>query len=294
MASTTALLLALLPLSASFSFVPTPSLFRTSTTVSTTSLDAVGIFFGTSTGNTEDVATALQEAYPDSEGPFAIEDYEGGLSDAFEKYDGLIVGAPTWNTGAKKERSGTPWDELYYGEMADLKLEGKNVAVFGLGDMASYGANYADASGELFEVFEGLGCKMFGLTDVDDSYTHKASKAQRGDKFVGLMCDQMNQDDLTDERIEKWLEQLQAEGFASGGGGGSAPAAAAPKVVKVAEVVAAKPAAAKPAAKPSAGVTSASSSNSPVAGYKAYYNPVKKSTMYVDKEGTGAYVVDDE
>ncbi len=27
-------------------------------------------------------------------------------------YDGLIVGAPTWNTGADTERSGTSWDDV--------------------------------------------------------------------------------------------------------------------------------------------------------------------------------------
>lgn len=27
-------------------------------------------------------------------------------------YDGLIVGAPTWNTGADSERSGTSWDDV--------------------------------------------------------------------------------------------------------------------------------------------------------------------------------------
>jgi flavodoxin len=33
--------------------------------------------------------------------------------------------------------------------LADLKLQGKNVAVFGLGDQISYAENYADASGEV-------------------------------------------------------------------------------------------------------------------------------------------------
>lgn len=45
--------------------------------------------------------------------------------------------------------SGTGWDELYYGEMEDLNIAGKKVAVFGLGDSVSYAENYADASGEV-------------------------------------------------------------------------------------------------------------------------------------------------
>ena len=27
-------------------------------------------------------------------------------------FDGLVVGAPTWNTGADSERSGTGWDDV--------------------------------------------------------------------------------------------------------------------------------------------------------------------------------------
>jgi flavodoxin I len=51
--------------------------------------------------------------------------------------------------GADMERSGTGWDEIYYSEMQDLKIAGKKVAVFGLGDSVSYSENYADATGEV-------------------------------------------------------------------------------------------------------------------------------------------------
>ena len=42
---------------------------------------------------------------------------KGSVSAAFAKYDSLVVGTPTWNTGADTERSGTGWDEIYYSEM---------------------------------------------------------------------------------------------------------------------------------------------------------------------------------
>merc|ERR1719159_670898 len=48
--------------------------------------------------------------------------------------DSLIVGAPTWNTGADEERSGTAWDEFLYGDLTSLDLKGKKVAIFGMGD----------------------------------------------------------------------------------------------------------------------------------------------------------------
>jgi hypothetical protein len=42
---------------------------------------------------------------------------KGSVAAAFAKYDSLVVGTPTWNTGADMERSGTGWDEIYYSEM---------------------------------------------------------------------------------------------------------------------------------------------------------------------------------
>ena len=91
----------------------------------------VGIFFGTSTGNTESAAYEIMEAFgsdcPDP--PIEIDSLQGKVAKTFEEYDSLIVGTPTWNTGADTERSGTGWDEIYYGEMQDLNIMDKKVAV---------------------------------------------------------------------------------------------------------------------------------------------------------------------
>ena len=57
-------------------------------------------------------------------------------------YDSLIVGAPTWHTGADEGRSGTAWDEAY-GDIRSLDLSGKKVAVFGVGDSSAYGEYFA-------------------------------------------------------------------------------------------------------------------------------------------------------
>ncbi|OEU20437.1 Flavodoxin, partial [Fragilariopsis cylindrus CCMP1102] len=171
----------------------------------------VGIFFGTSTGTTADVADLIKEAFgDDADGPFDIDELEAVKED-FEKYDGFIVGTPTWNTGADTERSGTGWDEVYYTKMPELKIEGKHVAVFGCGDQISYAENFADATGELHDVFEDLGAKMgFGYTS-QEGYEHEASKSIREDKFCGLLCDGVNQEDLTDKRVVNWVSQLKTE-----------------------------------------------------------------------------------
>ena len=125
-------------------------------TTTTTELQAqVGIFYGTSTGSTMTAADLLYEALGSDVAaePVDIETLDTSVANAFAAHDALIVGTPTWNTGADTERSGTGWDELYYTQMPGMKaaLANKPVAVFGLGDQISYSDNYADATGELFD-----------------------------------------------------------------------------------------------------------------------------------------------
>jgi len=52
---------------------------------------------------------------------------------------------------------------------------------------------------------------MVGFTSTDD-YDHQGSKAERDGKFVGLLCDEDNQYDLSEERAKAWVEQLKGEG----------------------------------------------------------------------------------
>jgi flavodoxin I len=53
---------------------------------------------------------------------------------------------------------------------------------------------------------------MLGYTS-QVGYKHKQSKSIRGDQFCGLLCDNVNQEDLTEDRVKKWISQLKSEGF---------------------------------------------------------------------------------
>ena len=96
----------------------------------------VGIFYGTEGGATGDVAGMIEEGLAGAgmigeDQIFLIDDVEE--PDELLKFDSILVGCPTWNTGADTERSGTPWDEFYYEDdkLPKISLAGKNVAVFG-------------------------------------------------------------------------------------------------------------------------------------------------------------------
>ena len=252
-----------------------------------TSLEAkIGLFFGTSTGSTEDAANTIVLQFPPGtvEGPIDIDSVKGSLAAEFTKHDALIVGTPTWNTGAETERSGTGWDEIYYGEMQNLELRGKKVAVFGLGDSVSYSDNYADASGELHDVFESLGCKMMGYTS-QDGYEHQASKAIRGDLFCGLLLDAVNQEDLTEERIKNWVEQLLQEGILEG-------SAAAPTIIAPTGAVDVTINSPDNNAVSEVEMENAKSTVLVGAGFTPHFNPRTQRTMWTSADGRKCYFTD--
>jgi len=170
-------------------------------------LMAVGIYFATTTGKTQDVAERLHALLSSANAPKDLADM-ADVSE-FTKLDGLICGVPTWNTGAETERSGTAWDGVLE-DIAELDLNGKFVAVFGLGDSGSYTDNFCDAMEELHNFFKQAGATMVGYMDKSN-YTFEESKSVIGDKFCGLALDEDSESDMTDDRLAKWAEQLKQE-----------------------------------------------------------------------------------
>jgi len=169
-------------------------------------MKAVGLFYSTQTGNTEAVAGLINEATGiDAQ---LIDDIE---TEDLAGYDGLIVGAPTWNTDADELRSGTAWDDVL-DTIRGLDLKGKPVAVFGCGDSGSYGDNFCDAIEEVHSTFAAAGAKMIGQVDAS-GYSHSESKSEQGGKFLGLPCDQDNEADMSEDRVKAWVAQLKSEGM---------------------------------------------------------------------------------
>ena len=256
----------------------------------------VSVVYGTSTGSTGDVAEAIYAEIKSlfgsgvCNGVFCVDDLAGNEELKTKIFGGsgnIICGTPTWNTGADTMRSGTGWDDFYYSELSDMSLEGINSAVFGLGDQESYGANYADGAGELHDVLVERGCKVFGITDIDDSYVHEESKSERDGKFVGLMLDEVNQSDLTEGRVKSWIKQLQSEGFFGGGGDAVAQSpqandveqtvAQSPQASEVEQAVAASELPQKNDQQGSNEVDGVKK------GWKSFYNEETKSTLWVNQ-----------
>ncbi|KAH8092990.1 flavodoxin [Aureococcus anophagefferens] len=168
----------------------------------------VGLYFSTMSGNTERIA-----GYISDQTGASPEGVAGVTAADLEACDSIIVGAPTWNTGADDMRSGTDIDSWLYDVLPSADLKGKKVALFGCGDQAGYSGNFCDSVGELYDCFTARGATVVGFTSQDD-YEHYESKAVRDDMFCGLLCDEQNQMGMSEQRVADWVEQLKGEGLA--------------------------------------------------------------------------------
>ena len=125
--------------------------------------------------------------------------------ESFLSHKNMVLGVPTWFDGELPSY----WDE-FMPAIEQLKLKGKKVALFGLGDQVGYPENFVDGIGLLAIALEDRGAKVIGLTSPE-GYTYERSVAFRDGKLLGLALDIENQAGLSDERIKAWVEQLKKE-----------------------------------------------------------------------------------
>jgi flavodoxin I len=163
----------------------------------------IGIFYGSSTGNTEAAAQAIAKALAPA-GDITLANIADTASADFANYDALILGASTWGFGDIHD------DWMGKEDFSKVDLAGKKVAVFGTGDQESFGDTFVDAIGILAKAAEKAGATLIGAWPTD-GYEYSSSAAERDGAFLGLALDDDNQDDRTAERIAAWCSQLKQE-----------------------------------------------------------------------------------
>lgn len=175
-------------------------------------MSRVGLFFASSTGNTRRIAKAIKKRYDDETMAEAL-NVNKATTEVFASYRYLILGTSTLGAGAlpglSSDCMGGGWEE-FLPKIAHLDFSGKTIALFGLGNQEKYPDEFVDAMGILYEFFKTRGAKFVGSWPADD-YSFIASKALVEDDFVGLVLDQENQQMLTDERLNQWLNQIAPE-----------------------------------------------------------------------------------
>jgi flavodoxin I len=167
----------------------------------------VGLFYGSSTGVTEYAAEDLQDEWANA-GMQPVEIINiGRVKDASQllAYDHLILGIPTWNIGQLQD----DWDILFP-QLDTLDFTGKQAAIFGIGDQYNYPDNFQDAVGILGLKLQERGAQLVGFWPTE-GYEFSQSLALVGDQFMGLALDDVNEPQLTRDRLKRWVAQIIRE-----------------------------------------------------------------------------------
>ena len=163
----------------------------------------VGIFYGSTTGNTEKIATLIQREF----GEITADLYNIDIveKEDVEKYSYLIFGVSTWGVSDLQDDFEDFLEILY-----EVDFTGKKVALFGLGDQSTYTDSFVDAMGIVYNGLKKKGVKMVGAIPTT-GYSFKGSMAVVKGKLVGLAIDEDFESELTPGRVTKWVEQLKKE-----------------------------------------------------------------------------------
>ena len=127
----------------------------------------------------------------------------------FALYDSFIVGGSTTGADNWEDAHKSRWNEFFI-HLKGVDLKGKQFAIFGLGNQILYPNNFVDGITEIKEQFERDGAELVGLWPAI-GYEFKDSRSVTGGKFYGLALDSDQQDELTDGRINQWVDQLKDE-----------------------------------------------------------------------------------
>lgn len=163
----------------------------------------IGVFYGSSTGKTASIARQLAQListaklYPVAEATRAD----------FESCDLLLLGTSSWCD--EQDRLQDDWNDAF-DCLREANLNGKKVALFGIGDQLGYPDAFVDALRVLHDVARAAGAEMIGKWP-DEDYDYRFSAAIAGGFFLGLPLDVTNQPQLTESRLTSWVAQLQRE-----------------------------------------------------------------------------------
>lgn len=157
----------------------------------------IGIFYGSATGTTENIARKLA-ALLGVDAKDVHDVAETAPSEA-GKYDILVLGSSTWNDGGLED----DWYDFIAGlEMLDLR--GKQVAIFGCGD-ETMSDTFCSAVGIIHDRLKNTECTFIGYYDIIGyHFNHSAAVPENAVEAVGLLLDEVNHPELTPTRLAGW------------------------------------------------------------------------------------------
>ena len=166
----------------------------------------VGLFFGSTTGNTEEIAEKIADELKNQSVDVEIQDVANIEPDALLEHDKLVLASSTWHDGQLQD----DWSCIY-DDLDSIDFSGKEVGLVGLGDQEGYSDTFLNSIGFLAKTIEDKGGKIIGKWSTEGYEFDESDSLADDNHFYGLALDQENQDDLTDDRIANWVTQIKSE-----------------------------------------------------------------------------------
>ena len=161
----------------------------------------IGLFYGSDGGNTHGVADKIAKELGSEN--VEVFDISSSTKDKVLGFENLILASPTYGAGDLQ----SDWEDAL-GDFDENDFMGKTIALVGVGDQDCYSDTFCDS---LFHLYEKVKlANVIGQTAID-GYEFDDTKALVDGKFVGLALDEDNQADLTDSRIQNWVQQIRGE-----------------------------------------------------------------------------------
>ena len=164
----------------------------------------IGLFVGSDTGNTDEIAEKFIESWKISDlelieaSNMKVEDYD--------RFQIIVIGTSTWYDGDLQSDF-----DVFFEEFKKVDFSGKIVALFGLGDQTGYAEYFVDGLGILGEVVLENGGQIIGKWSTE-GYEFDDSRGLIDDNhFYGLALDFENQEELNESRLQEWIQQVESE-----------------------------------------------------------------------------------
>jgi flavodoxin I len=158
-------------------------------------------------GNVETIALKLKNKLSGDLVKKSISEIEPEDLKSFKNWivGGSTVGSHIWEDADDSNK----W--LGFFKMLDeIEMPDKTVAFYGLGDQVLYPDHFVNGLGIFQEEFGKRNARIVGQWPVT-GYDHTDSEGMEDNMFFGLALDEDHQAELTDERIDKWLQIIVKE-----------------------------------------------------------------------------------
>lgn len=169
-------------------------------------MEKIKLIWGSDTGATEEVVTIVERGFLSTINAIEQVSEMTNSPEHWNTHNIYMIGLPTWYDGELQ----SDWED-YFEEFKTIDFTNKKVAIFGLGDQEGYGEYFVDGIGILAEVIIRNGGTIIGKTSTE-GYDFEESRAEmESGVFYGLAIDEDNQEELTENRIFSWIDQLKKE-----------------------------------------------------------------------------------